>query len=145
MKHTIKLCKNFENCWTHIHYDNSSSQLSTSGADVYAAWVQKLILKNRFVIIHWSCTWEAADTTIMRNWKWVFVNQCEFPRMVLTTVESSNLCQNRVCLSMCLKIMLKNKDTCWIKWTTFNFMGMSHKVFMKQGILKNLLYFTKED
>jgi len=86
--------------------------------------------EEQVVIIHWSCTWVGCWHYNNKEVKMSFVNRCEFQRMVLTTVKSSNLCQNGTSLSMCSKIMLKNKDTCWIKWTTFNFMRMSHSVLM---------------
>jgi hypothetical protein len=35
-----------------------------------------------------------------------------------------------------LEDYVENKDICWIKWTTFNFIRMSHKVFLNKGILK---------
>jgi len=39
-----------------------------------------------------SRTWEVADSTVMRKWKWFFVNAYGYRRLISTAVKALNLC-----------------------------------------------------
>jgi hypothetical protein len=58
-----------------------------------------------------SSTWEVADFTVMKAWKWLLVNGCECKNPISAATEFLNSCQDGTNASMCSGIMLKNTDT----------------------------------
>jgi hypothetical protein len=60
---------------------------------------------------HWSSTWEVNVSTIMRTWKWVFVNGCECNSLISDVIKFLNSCQDWKNASVCSEVMLKNNDT----------------------------------
>jgi uncharacterized protein (DUF4213/DUF364 family) len=58
-----------------------------------------------------SNTWEVADYTVTKKWKWLLVNGCECKSPISTATEFSNSRQDGTNASICLGVMLKNNDT----------------------------------
>jgi hypothetical protein len=77
------------------------SQSSTSETHVNAARVEELILE------HQSNTWDAAISTVMSKWKWLFVNggKCE-PDYYQARIFII-MCQEGTNESMCFRITFK--------------------------------------
>jgi len=62
---------------------------------------EHLIRKNnaqRWMISHNS--WKAVNSTIIRNWKWLFVGGCKCNIPIYTVMDFLNLCQEGMNASM---------------------------------------------
>jgi hypothetical protein len=64
-----------------------------------------------WLFIHWSNTWETADFTLIRKWKWRLMNgfvcySCQLPSNGIW-----NSCQEMTNALILFRIMLKNNDT----------------------------------
>jgi len=60
--------------------------------------LEELIVENRRGTVR-----ESTDSTVIRNWKWLFVNGCEYESPIYTAQEFLNSCQDWTYTSMCLR------------------------------------------
>ena len=75
-----------------------------------------------------------TNSTIMRKWKWLFMNGCECKNHIYMTMEFLNLCQGvRGVLGLCWRVVFHCN-----KWATLNTVMMSHKCFMTWRTLVNI-------
>jgi hypothetical protein len=83
--------------------------------------------------------WKVTDSTIMRKWKWLFMNGCKCKSLICSVTEFLNLCQNGTNASVCSGIMFKIVILHWNEWATFNVVMASHLIHMTEGISINIL------
>lgn len=62
----------FTNCQTS-HDSDHTGWASASGTGVYASQMEEMIIENQHVTfkIHLNNAWEAADSTVMRKWRFM--------------------------------------------------------------------------
>jgi hypothetical protein len=55
---------------------------------------------------HWSITWEDDNATVMKQWNWLFMNDCQCKSPVSITIKFLNLCRGGTNSSTHLRIVL---------------------------------------
>ena len=81
---------------------------------------------------HWKETWEVVCSTLMRKWKWLFMNGCECKSLMSTAKECLKLCHG-VQMQQCAKELLKSNELSFSavnKWAKFNFATTSYWIFV---------------